>query len=592
MNVPTIQAQVGSEALVQLLLEDKTILSCCRAGFADESLGTRKIQNKLCDLLNICAEDLRKDELLDNNERHIVSSFVIGSSRMASQELCYLLLDENVDMTHLTRLADHAELIKKLSMAFRGKTSSLLIQSEAGEDVNKQPNKSPPDLNRLRRFLVPSTAYQSFCQAFFRFVNLQFYSRVIALVAQFARPDHPHDCPHHQYDWPRVVSDMRCMIPHSVRAGSGHPGGLTNSVKGIMESWTRTKWDWWPLMPYMRPVCKFEQRISWTRVCGGSTSIEVPAPFANELERCTAKYMKDEKRTPLVQQALAPGRNTAPGQSVTCISPNKTPTQPSNVGSGPDAPATPAQINPPAVLIPQSSNIHTSSVLKMNRYILLVVKKGSRRFLSQIQVHDLDNNAFFQSLRSEYYRLRGRWRNLLSVWRYSHCDFYQFEKFEDSEYAPRVKDDFPTPQDTTYEYEPRPMDVIPSISEHEFYARFYTCYRPNAWSAHCFHTCKRASGYCCDALGLLPKKKTRLESNGDKREKFWGIYAQEVICFRWVLGYNLGCMLPLVVFFFLWEFGFQGDLQNAGTPLTLVVSMLAVFWTIFHFQRDTVLHAI
>ncbi|KAI9375926.1 hypothetical protein BJX61DRAFT_41672 [Aspergillus egyptiacus] len=175
---------------------------------------------------------------------------------------------------------------------------------------------------------------------------------------------------------------------------------------------------------------------------------------------------------------------------------------------------------------------------------------------------------------------------MLSVWRYSHCDFYQFEKFEDAEYAPKVKDDYPDPDHVNYDYTPRPMDIIPSISMHEFYARFYSCYRPNSWSVHSFHTCKRASGHAKDAIHLLPKKKTPLEEYGDKRQNFWGIYAQELISFRWVLAYNIICMLPVVIFFFVWIFGYAGDLQNAGTPFAMTAGLLAIFWTVFHFQKD------
>ncbi|KAL4963668.1 uncharacterized protein BDV14DRAFT_201635 [Aspergillus stella-maris] len=219
----------------------------------------------------------------------------------------------------------------------------------------------------------------------------------------------------------------------------------------------------------------------------------------------------------------------------------------------------------------------------IRRPMTLTARFGSRQYLlSQIDVHTFDDDAFFQALRSDYYRLRGRMRNWFSVWRYSHCDFYQINKFDDAAYAPKLKDDYPQTRDE-YDYNPDPMDIIPPITEHEFYCRFYSCFKFNGLSIHLLHSCRKASGNSCDALNLLPKKKVRLEEYGDKRQMFWGIYAQEIICFRWIVAYNILCLLPMVVFLFLWIFplGYKGDLQNAAVPLTAMVGLLTLFWSFF-----------
>lgn len=158
----------------------------------------------------------------------------------------------------------------------------------------------------------------------------------------------------------------------------------------------------------------------------------------------------------------------------------------------------------------------------------------------------------------------------------------QFEKFDDSAYAPKLKDNYP-PYKDHYEYNPEPMDIIPPITEHEFYSRFYACYTPSHSPVHMFHTCRQHTSGHSDALALLPKKKTKLEEHGSKRERFWGIYAQEIVCFRWVVAYNLGCMLPMLVLFVLWmlPLGYGKDLQNASVPATVMVGMLTLFWTVF-----------
>jgi hypothetical protein len=147
--------------------------------------------------------------------------------------------------------------------------------------------------------------------------------------------------------------------------------------------------------------------------------------------------------------------------------------------------------------------------------------------------------------------------------------------------TPKKKDEFPDKQDRTYVYLPKPMDDIPPISEHEFYKRFYACKRPKV--SHWYHRCKKFSRHSREVLNLLPKRVGALEEGGDKREIFWGIYAREIVSLRWILLYNVLCALPMFVFLFLWLFklGQKGDLQNAATPLSMMLGFLSIFWSVF-----------
>lgn len=82
---------------------------------------------------------------------------------------------------------------------------------------------------------------------------------------------------------------------------------------------------------------------------------------------------------------------------------------------------------------------------------------------------------------------------------------------------------------------------------------------------------------------MLPKKKTELEEGGDNREIFWGVYAREMPSFRMVVIYNVICILPLLVFFFLWLFplGHGAELESAAVPLSIMLGMLSLFWSVF-----------
>lgn len=145
-----------------------------------------------------------------------------------------------------------------------------------------------------------------------------------------------------------------------------------------------------------------------------------------------------------------------------------------------------------------------------------------------------------------------------------------------------MKDSFPDHTNTDYEYQPRPIDNIPPISEHEFTKRFYSCQK----SRQPFHLHRRSKtlrAHSSDILKFLPKKTTRLEEAGDKRENFWGIYAREVISLRWIIFYNFVCISPLLAFFLAWVVpqGLGTDLQDPSIPISIMVSMLSLFWSVF-----------
>jgi hypothetical protein len=81
----------------------------------------------------------------------------------------------------------------------------------------------------------------------------------------------------------------------------------------------------------------------------------------------------------------------------------------------------------------------------------------------------------------------------------------------------------------------------------------------------------------------MPKKLSQLEEVSSRREEFWCLYTQERLSFAWVVGYNLLFLLPMLVFFFLWLFGLKhdSDLQTAAVPFSMLVGLLAIFWSVF-----------
>ncbi|KAL7937133.1 hypothetical protein V8C35DRAFT_294818 [Trichoderma chlorosporum] len=118
------------------------------------------------------------------------------------------------------------------------------------------------------------------------------------------------------------------------------------------------------------------------------------------------------------------------------------------------------------------------------------------------------------------------------------------------------------------------MDMKPPVSRHEFKHHFYECRKRN------INTLVQSRS---ELLDRLPKKLTELEEGGDKREIFWGIYARERISLLWVLLYNILCLLPMIGFFIAWisPLGRGTDLQNPSIPISMMISMLSLFWSVF-----------
>ena len=64
-------------------------------------------------------------------------------------------------------------------------------------------------------------------------------------------------------------------------------------------------------------------------------------------------------------------------------------------------------------------------------HVLLVVRQGPilemvpDYKLAHIPITQVDDEGFFRMVRENYFRLRGFIRSWFSVWRYSHCDFYE-----------------------------------------------------------------------------------------------------------------------------------------------------------------------
>ncbi|KAL5340228.1 hypothetical protein BJX70DRAFT_396996 [Aspergillus crustosus] len=565
-----------------LLLKDDLIAGYCQLNIGETHIVRSGLQERLKQPLYQFAKELSQDPTLEQYCQQFGLSILSEDPIWASRTLHETLISE---ISWRSILGFHPVEIAHLAAIPRPSERRTL------ESIADVPNPDWP------KVVVHTKAYQSLRQNIFNLLYPSAYQKIRALADKTPIMDYLQ-CRRPNSE-SLVLTELRYLslgaisIEPSNASSAGVAQGWLNEWKGAIETRSKTRWDWWSLRPYMRNLAPDERRLYWTCECGQRRWAVVSSSYAAELQECVDKYLVDERDTREIKKLIAEARARVLRAQSDDSNPNGSSTHTTIKGPPPSTSGAIAQATlaiPSAFKqqsarptpVSQSISRQAQGPGIQERYVLLTVKRGDRHFISQVDVHQKSDNMFFRVLRAEYFRLRGWARNLFSVWRYSHCDFYQFEKFDDAEYTPKQQNDYPVPNQD-YDFTPEPMDIVPPISEHEFYCKFYACYHSNHSLSHLFHTCRRFTDHCNDALELLPKRKYRLEEHGSKRERFWGIYAREVPCFRWVVGYNVLCMLPMVVYFFICLFllGYQGDLQNAAVPLTVMLGMLALFWTLF-----------
>jgi hypothetical protein len=157
------------------------------------------------------------------------------------------------------------------------------------------------------------------------------------------------------------------------------------------------------------------------------------------------------------------------------------------------------------------------------------------------------------------------------------------------------------PPETHHDYricdQARDKHPAPPISTEEFYERFYasngtgflrklslslkeprkgTAKDPERGST------LNSSGRL-DRLVYLPQKLSKFYKSDETLEGFWNLVAKEKISFLWVVVWNLVCVSPGLIFFFLYVFKFSHarDLQTAAIPVTMILANLTLFWMLF-----------
>lgn len=219
------------------------------------------------------------------------------------------------------------------------------------------------------------------------------------------------------------------------------------------------------------------------------------------------------------------------------------------------------QLESVSVIQPQPS---TSDIDLL--YLLLCVphQKFATKLLQLDLTKVISDQHLFSLLRENYFQMRGRLKNFLSLKSLQSIKFVQFEMYRSDLVDVLKKDDLP-PADLkhVYRYNPVPADKIPPVGEN-----------------HMLHLCTHPE--CADETGILfdriPKKlKERLAVCPQKGSSLgWGIHFVEGwhIGIVTLLAYAI-LVLASFVFFICWAV-LKQDVQGASGVATYVLAFLTL----------------
>ncbi|KAJ5904192.1 hypothetical protein N7504_006575 [Penicillium tannophilum] len=459
----------------------------------------------------------------------------------------------------------------------------------SADELEVQPEIRIDEIERIEAFLFQTNAFQVMERSLFDFVYPSLRSILMKWISKKRRLKEL--TPKQLRNLEVAVSELQHIAPGRISVSLHDTPSVMNNIKGKWESFTAETWYWGPFKPYMRPLATGEARLHWRCVtCGKPRWAEVPLSFAKSVTGATKSLAQSNApETISVQTSPDPQNFNASvlgqaGQDPDQNNVNK------NLGHGPIHSRTDS--NRRAEPEDDKLDLHVFLVMKH----LSVFRSGYRLF--QTQVKHMRDDDFFSWMRTTYYSQRGFFLAWFGISRYSHCEFFkvpiwqyfvfsaniaQFRRFGQSKYTPLIPE-YPSTQQASYHYYPKPMDPLPPLSPHEFEDFF----QGQAWHftaarrlAQRFSRSGRDDTHENVIVNeILPKRDTILEEEDSSREVFWGLYVVENRSIPMLIFYSFVSMVPSIYFFFAWLFqwGHRGDLQNASVPLAVSLGFLGTFW--------------
>ncbi|KAI8623942.1 hypothetical protein F5Y19DRAFT_481082 [Xylariaceae sp. FL1651] len=408
---------------------------------------------------------------------------------------------------------------------------------------------------------------------------------------------------------------------HSIKISAKNDTSFMNRTKGIVEAYTATRWDWWPLAPWVPEITPGRLRLEW-RFCHQPLYKEISLEEAalirqimdiidehppkchcckvpsSQLGWYTAFLMLFEalvSRLPVKFVNPSSTGMALPSRAHLRYTPTTTSTMTETLSSLGVQQCTPnlspnlsASGNTGTQAQPSGSGNKTPA----DSFWVVFGIRDMRGFdaIENIRTHvGLEDTSFFQDMRRRRGRHRWFFQRWFSPYRFRYCRFVQFERIivdEVSSCGEALPDDHGYTID--YTYRPRPPAARkPLIDPARFSVLLKTCNSLCYWSLlpKLLHKCRRLPVNSKEWL-RIPQKKGVFGTTTDLYSS--GPQIAERVAFGIEADY-----LPSNVFFFLYHaililsgFGFwiywlrehPGDLQNASVPLFTIFALIAAFW--------------
>jgi hypothetical protein len=198
--------------------------------------------------------------------------------------------------------------------------------------------------------------------------------------------------------------------------------------------------------------------------------------------------------------------------------------------------------------------------------VLLCVRRGTKLRHAEIDTTNYTNDdEFFEEFRKQYRQLRGFWRYWFHPRQFAYCHFSKFTRYWVNRVAKVCNE---LPELTEYEYTPKPPDkpYIPPIPPEEWNDRYYGLVNTQGiW----------------EAVPKIPRRDKRFQLNThvSGREDMWGLHVEFSPSLAIIVLWQITITAAGWAFLAWWLAKHNGDWQNSGMPITLILTALAVFWT-------------
>lgn len=295
--------RLATEELATLLLDDESLKPLYVSAIESKKIGAERFERNFRRLLNQYSIDLKREA--ESNDQRTAASLVRSRSRFIATYIRsriaplgdiqqYELLKEQYrdEVDLLQSVEDYLEKSnhtdepqnpedKKIhSSPVPHGRDEISVQinlpdmidsgsesggNESGDETTDLPHyETLPRLSRVKEFMMNSTAFSKFCDNFRRFVQLDFKSRVQALIQTLSETEDDDNLSEGSISRLNIlVTELAQIPPTHIEIVFEDNFRLSDRLKGIVEDITKEDWDWWPLEPRRRPIPPGRTRLGW-----------------------------------------------------------------------------------------------------------------------------------------------------------------------------------------------------------------------------------------------------------------------------------------------------------------------------------------